>query len=273
MSTYDTTNSFRCWPASDYTYLLPGYGAARSITIDTCVSGVAAWDTQLHVFAEESGPCFTCPPTVASDDDGSECGQARSRVTFTAYAGVDYLVIVEGFYSYECGVPAISVSSSLLALPPLIIHHHRRPPSPPPAQGSCGNPYVMHPAFALGNRTFLPRASTCTTIDSSPCQYGSDYTFLVPAYAFDRIITLDTCPGRAAEAWDTVLFVFPATSDACDSCPGEALVDDNSSSCGQWTSSRLTFTALAGQEYMTVVEGAYWYDCGLPFIRFISRRI
>ncbi|KAL6753338.1 hypothetical protein V8C86DRAFT_473754 [Haematococcus lacustris] len=85
--------------------------------------------------------------------------------------------------------------------------------------GSCGNPYVMHPAFALGNRTFLPRASTCTTMDSSPCYYGSDYTFLVPASAFDRIVTLDTCPGRAAEAWDTVLFVFPATSDACDSCP------------------------------------------------------
>ncbi|GFH30794.1 hypothetical protein HaLaN_29714, partial [Haematococcus lacustris] len=89
----------------------------RSITIDTCVAGVNAWDTVLYVFPAQGGACTSCPSNVVYDDQGSVCGQDRSRVTFNASAGVDYLVVVEGYTPSSCGVPAINVTSG----PPNII--------------------------------------------------------------------------------------------------------------------------------------------------------
>ncbi|GFH31969.1 hypothetical protein HaLaN_31109 [Haematococcus lacustris] len=81
----------------DYTYRLPAFNATRSITIDTCVSGVDAWDTVLYVFSTQGGACTFCPSDALYGDEGSVCSQGLSRGTFNVDAGVDYLVVVEGY--------------------------------------------------------------------------------------------------------------------------------------------------------------------------------
>ncbi|GFH25020.1 hypothetical protein HaLaN_22910, partial [Haematococcus lacustris] len=84
----------------DYTYRLPAFNATRNITIDTCVAGVNAWDTVLYVFPAQGGACTFCPGNLLYNYQGRVCGFIWSyRVTFTAEAGVDYLVVVEGYYT------------------------------------------------------------------------------------------------------------------------------------------------------------------------------
>ncbi|KAJ9530588.1 hypothetical protein QJQ45_014787, partial [Haematococcus lacustris] len=86
-TTCGAANSWSCRASPDFLYLLPSSRTARNITVDTCVDGVAAWDTFLYVI----------PTVVASDDDKSRCRELRSRVTFTAAGGVAYWVVVEGY--------------------------------------------------------------------------------------------------------------------------------------------------------------------------------
>ncbi|GFH19797.1 hypothetical protein HaLaN_16813 [Haematococcus lacustris] len=174
------------------------------------------------------------------NDQGSECGQDRSRVNFIASAGVDYLVVVEGYYT-SCGVPAINVTSTLVQAPPNIT-----------SIGSCSNPHNI--SVVLGSYFFFPGTSTCNTPDSFACQPARDYTYRLQALYATRSITIDTCVGDA-NAWDTVLYVFPEQGGACTYCPS-ATVDDDGSMCGQGLS-RVTFNASAGVDYLVVVEGYF----------------
>ncbi|KAL6746497.1 hypothetical protein V8C86DRAFT_2941503, partial [Haematococcus lacustris] len=180
-TTCNTTNSFPCRQARDYTYRLPAFNATRSITVDTCVAGVDAWDTVLYVFPTQGGACTFCPG-----------------------AGVDYLVVVEGFLSTSCGVPAINVTSTLVQAPPNIT-----------PIGSCNNPHNI--SLGLGSASWVPTTSTCDTTNSSPCRQARDYTYRLPAFNATRSITIDTCVA-GVDAWDTVLYVFPAQGGACTSC-------------------------------------------------------
>ncbi|KAJ9533968.1 hypothetical protein QJQ45_027065, partial [Haematococcus lacustris] len=170
-------------------------------------------------------PCALCSSYFAwlqtnaiMDNDGSVYGRGLSRVTFTASAGVAYLVVVEGLGASSCGMPAITVSSSLATLPPL---------------GKIDVMEALHGFF--------------------PCRPSRDYTYRLPAFSATRSITIDTCmPG--ASSWDTFLFVVPEQSGACSTCPTPRFSDDNQSVCGRGLS-RVTFTATAGVAYLVVVEG------------------
>ncbi|KAL6745546.1 hypothetical protein V8C86DRAFT_1720844 [Haematococcus lacustris] len=253
-STNTTTNSFPCRQARDYTYRLPAFNAMRSITIDTCVAGVNAWDTVLYVFPAQGGACTSCPKTI-QDDDGSVCGQDRSRITFNASAGMDYLVVVEGFLSTSCGVPAINVTSTLVQAPPNIT-----------PMGSCSNPHNI--SLGLGSASWVPTTSTCDTTNNFPCLPSMDYTYRLPAFNAMRSIMIDTCVA-GVDAWDTVLYVFPAQGGACTSCPSNVVYDDQGSVCGQ-DRSRVTFNASAGVDYLVVVEGYTPSSCGVPAINVTS---
>ncbi|KAJ9505541.1 hypothetical protein QJQ45_022884 [Haematococcus lacustris] len=252
-STCNTTNSFSCLPSGDYTYRLPAFNATRNITIDTCVAGVDAWDTVLFVFPEQDGACTSCPSNALFNDQGSICGQGLSRVTFNASAGVDYLVVVEGYYT-SCGVPAINVTSTLVQAPPNII-----------PISSCSNPHNI--SLVVGYYLWSPRTSTCDTTNSFPCRPARDYTYRLQALYATRSITIDTCVG-GVDAWDTVLYVFPEQGGECTYCPS-ATVDDDGSMCGQGLS-RVTFIASAGVDYLVVVEGSYTTSCGVPAINVTS---
>ncbi|KAL6749309.1 hypothetical protein V8C86DRAFT_2850985 [Haematococcus lacustris] len=111
-TTCSSTDSSACKRgARDYVYEFAPYPATRNITVDTCVDGVEPWDTVLYVFPATNNAC-SCPRDAVADDDGSHCGLLRSRVFFTADAGVAYFVVVEGLKQPDCGVPAISVDVS-----------------------------------------------------------------------------------------------------------------------------------------------------------------
>ncbi|KAJ9512990.1 hypothetical protein QJQ45_029210 [Haematococcus lacustris] len=265
-TTCNTTDSFPCRQARDYTYRLPAFNATRSITIDTCVAGVDAWDTVLYVFPAQGGACTSCPDIVLFDDQGSVCGQDRSRVTFNASAGVDYLVVVEGYITTSCGVPAINVASALPNIASI---------------GSCNNPHNI--SLGLGSASWVPTTTTCNTTNSFPCRQARDYTYRLPAFNAMRSITIDTCVA-GVDAWDTVLHVFAAQGSACTLCPvssslqlallncttdrgvvQKAIQDDDGSVCGQHLS-RVTFNASAGVDYLVVVEGFLSTSCGVPAI-------
>ncbi|KAJ9524525.1 hypothetical protein QJQ45_024121 [Haematococcus lacustris] len=96
-TTCGAANRWRCRASPDFLYLLPSSSTARTITLDTCVNGVAAWDSFLYVLPVQPNACFRCTGISAFDDDSSPCAGGRSRVTFPAAGGVAYWIVVEGF--------------------------------------------------------------------------------------------------------------------------------------------------------------------------------
>ncbi|KAJ9513093.1 hypothetical protein QJQ45_029418 [Haematococcus lacustris] len=301
-TTCDTASSWDCRPTPDFLYLLPSSEEGdRSITLDTCVDGVAAWDTFVFVILAQGGTCGQCMDAIASNDDSSVCGRALSRVTITAEAGQAYWIVVEGFSSFsvgaavpelqqatsphrpdctqtgqpaqgnartlraatlavphawlpllltwclQCGVPALTVTTSPVAPPPPF------PPPSPPVPDAC-TPYLLADLPAAGVTVFNISQTTCDTASSWDCRPTTDFLYLLPSSEEgDRSITLDTCVDGVA-AWDTFLFVIPVQGGTCGQCMDAIVSDDDSSICGR-TLSRVAFTAVAGQAYWIVVEG------------------
>ncbi|GFH12030.1 hypothetical protein HaLaN_07650, partial [Haematococcus lacustris] len=65
LTTCGTASGWDCQPAPDFLYLLPSSEEGdRSITLDTCVDGVAAWDTFLFVIPVQDGTCGQCMADV-----------------------------------------------------------------------------------------------------------------------------------------------------------------------------------------------------------------
>ncbi|GFH30792.1 hypothetical protein HaLaN_29712, partial [Haematococcus lacustris] len=156
-------------------------------------------------------------PNVVYDDQGSVCGQDRSRVTFNASAGVDYLVVVEGYTPSSCGVPAINVTSG----PPNII--------------SVAPQLRTHSAPLLPWLTPHPGQNT-TTYYLGHC---------TPIMVLSR------------HGWLQSNVVYDDDRHVCRP------------SHGSW-SSRVTFTADAGVDYLVVVEGYFTTSCGVPAINVTS---
>ncbi|KAL6753355.1 hypothetical protein V8C86DRAFT_473992 [Haematococcus lacustris] len=261
VSTCSTTNSFPCRAARDYTYQLQAFYASRVITIDTSVDGVAAWDTILFVLPVATSACAQCSSALSNDDDGTEF---RSRLTFTAAAGVAYLVVVEGWWVSDCGMPSIRVSSGSGSVAP-----------PPPIAnygdgdyGTCTYPHFID-IGDIGSRVIVPSVDTCWRPSSCRCHfYDGDYVYLLPASSVVRTITVDTCVAGVA-AWDTTIIVFPARSGVCSTCPWNEWNNDGSS-CGGGRS-RLTFNARPWKDYLVVVENPYWsYDVGSLTLRILQ---
>ena len=74
-----------------------------TVQMDTCAA--ATFDTTVAVYPDES--CATAAPIVCNDD---QCA-LRSRVAFTAVAGVDYLVRVGGWNDVARGTATLTISS------------------------------------------------------------------------------------------------------------------------------------------------------------------
>ncbi|GFH30666.1 hypothetical protein HaLaN_29556, partial [Haematococcus lacustris] len=109
MTTCGAASNWDCVGSPDFLYLLPSSEEGdRSVTLDTCVDGVAAWDTFLFVIPAQGGTCGQCEGDMDyySDNDNSNCGNGLSRVTFTAAAGQAYWVVVEGYYDTDVAAPA-----------------------------------------------------------------------------------------------------------------------------------------------------------------------
>ncbi|GFH21386.1 hypothetical protein HaLaN_18682, partial [Haematococcus lacustris] len=95
-------SSWYQWPSSDFTYLLLGDAAApRRLTLETCVPGMAAWDTVLVVVRAKLSKCGQRVTWSMTDDDSSPKGRGCSRLSFTAAVGQDYFIIVEGYKPRE----------------------------------------------------------------------------------------------------------------------------------------------------------------------------
>ncbi|KAJ9511601.1 hypothetical protein QJQ45_007366 [Haematococcus lacustris] len=272
-TTCGAANSWSCRGSRDFLYLLPSSSTARTITLDTCVSGVAAWDSFLYVI----------PTVVAFDDDSSPCGGGQSRITFTAAGGVAYWVLVEGYgTTSDCiqQAPATfllpSTSWCLRVgrvdwLPPALGKaagqvrqpgrqcdnwQRRNPctaPTPHPSFSTTSSPAPVTHAFSFelftaswppsGVAIFNPSATTCGAANSWSCRGSRDFLYLLPSSSTARTITLDTCVSGVA-AWDSFLYVIPTAIAS----------NDDSSICGE-NRSRVTFTAAGGVAYWVVVEG------------------
>ncbi|KAJ9513111.1 hypothetical protein QJQ45_029403 [Haematococcus lacustris] len=170
-TTCDRANGWGCLSSPDFLYLLPSSEEGdRSITLDTCVEGVAAWDTVLYVIPVQDGTCGQCSGVIASDDEGSICGNGLSRVTFPAASGQAYWVVVEGYSFFDtraCGNPALTITTS--------------PPAPPPANGwGClSSPDFLYllPSSEEGDRSI--------TLDTFVYEYDFWNTVLYGAIASD----------------------------------------------------------------------------------------
>ncbi|KAL6749306.1 hypothetical protein V8C86DRAFT_2850899 [Haematococcus lacustris] len=138
-------------------------------------------------------------------------------------------------------------------------------PSPRPAptfpRGHCSNPDFR----VIDERRMVvhPGVTTCSYTNSSACRASKDYVYRFAPYPVDRLMTVTTCV-TDNPAWDTWIYVFPATNDAC-ACPGstDRRDDDDGGACGMNRSS-VTFPALANVSYIVVVEGYSNSNCGVP---------
>ncbi|KAJ9511863.1 hypothetical protein QJQ45_004551 [Haematococcus lacustris] len=232
-TTCNRANGWNCRPVRDFLYLLPSSEEGdRSITLDTCVEGVAAWDTFLYVIPVQDGTCGQCRGAIASDDESSICGSSLSRVTFPAVMGQAYWVLVEGYFASNVD-PCI--------------------------------PYLLDNLPAAGVTVFNISQTTCDR-DAAynwDCQPSLDFLYLLPSSEEDnRSITLDTCVEGVA-AWNTVLYVIPVQDGTCGQCSGVIAFNDDGSTCGGGRS-RVTFNAAAGQAYWVLVDGSY--DVGVAVL-------
>ncbi len=88
------------------------YNAAASstVTVDTCASGVAGFDTKLAVYA---GACPTAPDTAIACNDDTNCGGTNrlSSLSFAAVGGQSYLIRVGG-YTTNRGAGTLTIASA-----------------------------------------------------------------------------------------------------------------------------------------------------------------
>ncbi|KAL6755819.1 hypothetical protein V8C86DRAFT_170862 [Haematococcus lacustris] len=279
-STCSFTNNSACRSSRDYVHGIWKSSYTRNLTVSTCVDGVDPWNTYLYVYTWRGYTC-SCPSDARSDDNGGVCGHGRSSVTFTAVAETYYVVVVEGATDQDCGVPAIRVDETPLSPPPAPSppSPSPRPPTPPPPfppsprpkpppspsfpYGHCRNPDVR--VIDSPRMVINPGITTCSYTNSSACRASKDYVYEFPAHHVNRTMTIATCVTNN-QAWDTWLYVIPATvgSDAC-SCIGVYRDNDDSSVCGEYRS-LVSFTAQGGVGYIVVVEGYSSNHCGVPAI-------
>jgi hypothetical protein len=88
----------------DYCYSWTAYSTG-TYTIDTCSSGTN-YDSALAIFSEDGSTQLAC------NDDGSDCTNYRSKISFSATSGVTYTIVVDGylgdFGDYELTITAPS---------------------------------------------------------------------------------------------------------------------------------------------------------------------
>jgi subtilisin-like proprotein convertase family protein len=209
-----------------YEYVSPLYDA--TVTLSLC--GGAGWDTKLHVYSGSCG-ALTC---VTGNDDF--CG-LQSQVTFSATAGVPYLVRMGGFGAGN-GAYTLNVSCVLLADPGELCSG--------PIAINCSSPQQSGTTVGVINDNIVSLAPACGTSVGTGGQMWYQFTS-----AENSNVVLNTC----GSSFDTKLHVYSG------SCGSLVCVTGNDDFCG--LQSEVGFLAVAGVPYLVRVggfqgdEGAY----------------
>ena len=188
------------------------------IQMDTCAA--ADFDTTLAVYPDES--CATAAPLVCNDD---QCA-LRSRLAFTAVAGVDYRVRVGGWDEVARGTATLTIDT-VVGVP----------------NDTCANPTSI-----LGFGVFpmdTTQALTEGALDGcgSGGQIHRDVWYLWTA-TVDGSTEISTCQAT----FDTTVAVYDGAA-----CPTGSPIACNDDACGIQT--RVTFSALAGSTYLLRMGG------------------
>ncbi|KAJ9529593.1 hypothetical protein QJQ45_013881, partial [Haematococcus lacustris] len=271
-----------------------------------CAPSSSRWDTVLVVFAQSPDICGVnstvlserpCPQSslpglpkqawvTGNDDSRSVCGHPSSHVTFIAAPGQDYLIVVKGYTMEEASVHCLYIARTCWTNVSCLVVDA--------GEGTCSNPYRIAslPANA-NNQLFGWEYDTYGSIpnynwDSLYLQDSADFTFMLVGDSPDpRYITVDTgvtesggC-ASSGSLWDTELLVFAQSPNICGvnstvlsevgnplpGLPKQAWVayNDESSVCRR-SSSRVTFIAAPGQDYLIVVKGYTMEETGAATI-------
>jgi hypothetical protein len=209
-----------------YEWLAAGSGA---VTIDTTKS---SFDTLLAVY---TGTTVSALTSIASNDDNPACAPAcfTSKLSFTATAGVDYRIAIDGqtdFTTPPTGTIALHLKVD------------------PPANDAFAN------AIALSGATVsrTSDSNVSATKEAGEPNHAGDpggasvwYSWTAPT---TRTVAIDTM----TSGFDTVLAVY--TGNTVSALTSVASNDDNAS-CGPCLTSRLTFVATSGTTYRIAVDG------------------
>jgi hypothetical protein len=211
-----------------YSYYAPCSG---TLVLDTCGS---TYDTVISV---HSGCPGTSANQIGCDDDagsfGPCAGSLQSYLSVPVTGGTSYLVRVSGFNGKSGN---------------FVLHANFN--GGPPANDSCAG------ATPIGNGSFA--FSTCSATTDGPAESGCSFCCGDPQVNSDvwyrytaactGTVTLDMCNAD----FDSKVAVYGA------SCPGSpnTAIACNDDFCGvSGVSSRTTFAATAGSQYMVRVGG------------------
>jgi len=222
-------------------------------------NGITENDTQIAVYTDG---CGTLTP-VACNEDGPNISQGSfpSLIEFTAEAGVEYLIMVDGF-NFE---GSVSVGEFCMIVT-------QRPPAP--ANDLCVNAIDLNSSTGQGEGTVV-NAGTYTNVSAT--------TSDDPAAGFDCLLESDgmgSMPSLDNTIWFTITgdgndYILEATVTDCSvsgGIPGnDTQIVVYTGECGDLTSvacnddgpdagdgnfpSLVEFTAEAGVEYSILVDG------------------
>jgi hypothetical protein len=222
-----------------------------SVTVDTCGSD---FDTAVMVWRVTGGSCdFPSFVPVACDDDGADCGELRSHVTFVAEPGQTYKIQVGGFGGEggegggDTGSLTVNVNCQVLLCAPITVN------------GTLGSGSMDRPATSGQQSPDILALSEGTGSCAEPktCPGTSEVTgsFTYDAYTFTnsspaaQCITLDFDPNITCEA-PAYAAVYLDSYNPASVCLNY-LADSGGNS-----SRTFTFTVPAGRNFVVVIVSA-----------------
>jgi hypothetical protein len=210
-----------CMPGANVWYLYTAT-CSGNVTVSLCGS---SFDTMLAVY--NTTPIISQVPG-GCDDDGCGTPGGPSLLTFAATAGKQYLIEVGGYDSYK-GPGLLTISSDCIT-----------------NNDNCTN------AETIGNETKSFNTATAT-YDGPGLIYG--YTGPDVWYVYTAACTGNVTVNLCNSNFDTVLVVY--NGSACNPTSGriKAYDDDGCSYLGCGCGSKLTFAAIAGNQYLIEVGG------------------
>lgn len=197
-----------------------------SVSINVCNSN---YDTGLYV--REA----TCTGTqVACDDDACVSPNSLgSSLTFNSLANTYYYIFVDGYYTNGGGTYTLEMTGT--------------PIGAPPANDQCAG------SLAINATPYTHSGNTCTAANNRVNCIGStsNDVFYTLNLATCQTVTVTTCD--AGTSYDTAIEVLTGGA-----CPGTTQVacNDDDFTCGlNGLFSRVSFVAVAGQNYYIVIHG------------------
>ncbi|MBX3403985.1 MAG: hypothetical protein KF699_11305 [Phycisphaeraceae bacterium] len=204
--------------------------AAGTVTLDICD---ANYDSKIAVYP---GTCPTATGTaIACNDDACGTSNLRSRLTFTAAAGTQYLVRIGGFN-------ALTGSGNLLISGPACA-------PPGPANDNCANREGVAGSLqfsTVGATTDGPAHPLCSAFGYD--QVGADIWYNHPS-SCPGALTIEVCNS----SYDTKIAVY---DDAGCTNLEQRIMACNDDACGTGgLRSRVIIPARAGRNYTIRIGG------------------